>query len=212
MVSPCSPPIPARLVEKIIRGEYVDLNALLSHRLGAPEPTLTEALQRKTREEKQITSIEQWVVCFSSYMSVVVLQIPHRTRDLLGYMSLVVKAAHNYEGTPWLAYDAHFRCLAATMQLQTWSTPDQSVWSQYFSRAAPKVMGASALSVGPYVDPPKGEAVTKGKSNTEQRRGGHLTNGRRQFAPDSIRYSRVHVSPCLPGLPRRPPSGELHHC
>jgi hypothetical protein len=76
MVGHGSPPIPAKLAEKIWRGEYMDLNALLPHRLGAPEPTLTEAFQRKTQEEKTITTIEQWVVCFSSYRSEVVLE-PH---------------------------------------------------------------------------------------------------------------------------------------
>ena len=149
-----SPPIPAKLADKIWRGEYVDLNLLLPHRLGAPEPTLSEAFQRKAREEKQISTIEQWVICFSSYMSVVVLRAPNRTRDLLAYLSLVVKAAHNFEGTPWLwlSYDAHFRCLAATMQLQCWSTPNQGIWSQYFSRASPRNQGTNALSVGPYLD------------------------------------------------------------
>lgn len=127
-----SPPIPAKLVDKIWRGEYIDLNSLLPHRLGAPEPTLAEAFQRKTREEKHITTIEQWVVCFNSFLSVVTMRAPHHVRDMLAYVSLIVKAAHDYEGTPWLSYDAHFKCLAATLQLQTWSSPDQAIWAQYF--------------------------------------------------------------------------------
>ena len=36
------------------------------------------------------------------------------------------------------------------MQLATWSTPDQTVWSQYFNQAVPRCAGSSALSVGPY--------------------------------------------------------------
>ena len=64
-----------------------------------------EALQRKAREEKQITTIEQWVVCFTSYVSVVVMRAPHRTRDFLAYIALIVKAAHDFEGTP-----AQLRC------------------------------------------------------------------------------------------------------
>ncbi len=45
-----------------------------------------------------------------------------------------MKAAHDYEDTPWLSYDAHFRSLAATIQSTNWNTPDQAIWSQYFSR------------------------------------------------------------------------------
>ena len=149
VVGPSSPPVPGKIAEKIWWGEYVDLSMLLPHRLGAPEPTLAEALQKRTRDDKLITTIEQWVVCFSAYMSVLVLKNPSRIRDLLAYQALIVKAAHDYEGTPWLSYDAHFRSLAATMQLANWSSPDQTIWSQYFNRAMPKRSGISPLSVGP---------------------------------------------------------------
>ncbi len=144
--------MPGKLVEKIWRREYIDLNSLLPHRLGAPEPTLAEALQGRTREDKQITSIEQWLVCFSSYASVLVLKHPTIARDLFAYQAMIVKAAHDYEGTPWLSYDAHFRSLAATIQSTNWNAPDQAIWSQYFSRAIPRRVGSSALSVRPYSD------------------------------------------------------------
>ena len=98
VVGQSSPPVPAKLAEKIWKGEFVDLSALLPHRLGAPEPTLAEALQRKSREDKQITYIEQWVVCFCSYTSVVAIRAPHRVRDLLAYTAMIVKAAHDYHG------------------------------------------------------------------------------------------------------------------
>ena len=124
-----SPPIPHKLALKIWRGEFIDLNNLLPFRLGAPEPTLVDALRNKPKEWKQITSITQWVVCFNAFVSVVAIQQPHHVRDLLAYSSLITKAAHDYEGTPWLACDVHFRTLAASMQLQTWGQVDQSLWS-----------------------------------------------------------------------------------
>ena len=111
--------MPAKLVWKIWRGECIDLNLLLLHRLGVPEPTLADALRHKTKELKEIECTEHWVVCFNTYVSVMALRHPHRVRDLLAYSSIITKAAHNFEGTPWLSYDAHFCNLAATMQLQT---------------------------------------------------------------------------------------------
>ena len=104
VVGPSSPPVLGRIVDKIWRGEYIDLSTLLPHRLGAPEPTLAEAFHKHSKDEKQITTIEQWVVCFSTYMSVMVLRNPARIRDLLAYQALIVKAAHDYSGTPWLSY------------------------------------------------------------------------------------------------------------
>jgi hypothetical protein len=136
VVSHTSPPIPYKLALKIWRGEFIDLNLLLPHRLGAPEPTLAEALQaRGPRDHKQISTIEQWVVCFNAFISVVAVQAPQRVRDLLAYSTLITKAAHDYEGTPWLSYDSHFRTLAATLHLANWSQIDQSLWSQHFNRA-----------------------------------------------------------------------------
>ena len=112
VVGHTSPPVPAKLVGKIWRG---DLSQLLPHRLGAPEPTLADVFQTKAKEVKQISTIEQWVVCFDAFMSVMIMQYPHRARDLLAYSSTITKVAHDYEGKPWLAYDVHFRTLAATM-------------------------------------------------------------------------------------------------
>ena len=107
VVSYMSPPVPTKVADKIWRGEFIDLNTLLPYRLGAPEPTLADALQQRPRESKQIATIEQWVVCFNAYMSVVSLQQPQRLRDMLAYSSIIVKAAHDYDGKPWLSYDVH---------------------------------------------------------------------------------------------------------
>ena len=89
-----SPPVPAKLAEKIWKGEFVNLCALLPH-AWVPQ-NLPLQLQRKSRkEDKQITSIEQWVA----------IRAPHRVRDLLAYMAMIVKAAHDFKGsiTPSLA-------------------------------------------------------------------------------------------------------------
>ena len=71
-----SPPVPAKLAAKIWRGEFVDLNTLLPHRLGAPQPTLADAIQGRNKDAKQISTIEQLVICFNAYISVLALQCP----------------------------------------------------------------------------------------------------------------------------------------
>ena len=45
VISYLSPPIPMKLALWIWTNEFIDLNALLSFQLGAPEPTLADALQ-----------------------------------------------------------------------------------------------------------------------------------------------------------------------
>ena len=172
VVGHLSPPVPWKLAQKIWRGEFVDLNLLLPHRLGAPEPTLADALQNKQRETKQISSIEHWMVCFNAYISVVALHYPERVRDLLAYASLIAKAAYDYEGTPWLSYDTHFRTLAASMRLQSWGAVDQSLWSQHFNRATLRASNSGALAIGPYqadTAPVGGKARTSSWTRPKER-------------------------------------------
>ena len=172
VVGHLSPPVPGKLAQKIWRGEFVDLNLLLPHRLGAPEPTLADAFQNKQRETKQISSIEHWMVCFNSYISVMALHYPERVRDMLAYASLIAKAAYDYEGTPWLSYDTHFRTLAASMRLQSWCTIDQSLWSQHFNRATLRTSNSGALAIGPYqaeAGPSGGKAKPSGGTRPKER-------------------------------------------
>lgn len=107
-----------------------------------------DALQQQQKEGKQISSIEQWVVCFNAFISVVALQQPQRVRDLLPYSSIIVKAAHDYEGKPWLSDDTHFRTLGTTMGLQSWGQVDLSLWSQHFNRATQHSEASNALLPG----------------------------------------------------------------
>lgn len=150
VVGHLSSPVPAKLVWKIWRWEYIYLNLLLPHCLSAPELTLADALQYKTKELKEIEYTEHWVVCFNTYISVVALRHPHRIRDLLAYSLIITKAADDFKGTPWLSYESHFCSLAATIHLQTWGLVDQSLWSQNFSRATLCQTNRCTLSIGPY--------------------------------------------------------------
>ena len=70
---------------------------------GPPEPTLDDALQGRSKEVRKISTIEQWVVCFNAYMSMLAIQQPQRIRDLLAYSSIITKAAHDYAGRTWLS-------------------------------------------------------------------------------------------------------------
>ena len=138
---------------------------------------LADVLQSKAKEAKQITTIEQWVVCFNAFISVMVLQHPHRARDLLAYSSTITKAAHDYEGKPWLAYDVHFRTLAATMQLQSWAQVDQSLWSQHFNRAVVRCEVGNPLTVGPY------QLADTEEKGLREKSGGPIKKGKERVVP-----------------------------
>lgn len=152
-----TPPVPKRLCEKIWRGEFVDMQDLLPSRLGLPEPTLLDlVVQAKRKQLKGITCIEQWVTSFNLYISIMALRHPQRVIDLLSYSSLIVKACRDYEPSedkplPWLAYDTHFRKIAAARKLATWADRDGSLWALYFTGAVPRAICADCGEMGHFL-------------------------------------------------------------
>ena len=139
-VGPSSPPLPKRLADRIWKGEYIDLRELLPSHLGVPEPTVFDLFSKteRIRPRKHISSIQDWMLCFNTFISIVAMRNPERVRDLLAYSSLIVKASTDYDDTPWLDYDSHFRRQAATKPNEPWSQIDASLWTVYFSRGRAK--------------------------------------------------------------------------
>ena len=139
VIGSTSPPIPYKLADAIWRDEYIDLDELLPVRLGAPEPTLLELFSGHQKKQpvakKCITTIEEWVMCFNAYIAVVAKKHPDRVADLLAYSSLIVKASRDYEDTPWLRYDQHYRRYAAAESPKQWGTIQPELWTLYFGRA-----------------------------------------------------------------------------
>ena len=128
-----------KLAEKIWKGEFIDMHELSPARLGAAEPTLYDLLsQEKPKKPRYAHSIEEWVVCFNTYISVIALREPQWVPDLLAYSSLVIQASRDYNGTPWRAYDIHFRKQAVAMKLIKWGEKDPSLWLSYFAPALAK--------------------------------------------------------------------------
>ena len=105
--SPNTPPIPAKLAERIWKGEYINMAMLLpeslSAALAADDQANTE--KKKKGKNRKIKSILAWTECFLTYMGVVLAKQPERLLDLLGYANLIVHAARQFEGTQWQVYD-----------------------------------------------------------------------------------------------------------
>ena len=142
VVSRSIPPVPIKLASKIWQGEFVEIECLLPARLGAPEPTLGDLVtgEKQQKDKRGITSIQEWVTCFNTYMSVLAARKPDRLQDLLAYSSLIVKASMDFEGDSWLTYDKFFRRQAAAepARYQTWGEVEPSMWTQHFGRAVAK--------------------------------------------------------------------------
>ena len=113
--------IAARTVEKIQKGEYVDLTDLLPGQLHNPDiPPLIEHLMYHpyapsipARKKKEINSPAQWALAFSTYISIVIDKEPGRAQ-LLAYQGMILKASEEgqrggHYSRAWIDYDTMFR-------------------------------------------------------------------------------------------------------
>ena len=111
ILSPALPPIPGKVVEKILRGENPDLKEMLSDNL---------ALAKRIREShpsfpsfgtmsrfREVSDPITWVYCFLNFIAVKVDDA--HTRSLIAYVQIVLDMARRHGGSGWLAYDTHFR-------------------------------------------------------------------------------------------------------
>ena len=121
------PPIPARIQEKITKGEYIDFTALSSKStFGAPEfqsQTLTLQLSSAgdcysirsptATANKKITSFAVQMEAWNVYLAVCVSINPSCAPHLISYQWIITLANSQHPLQAWLSYDMRFRTKAA---------------------------------------------------------------------------------------------------
>ena len=72
---------------------------------------------RPSRVKNSPLDILDWVECFNSYTSIIATFHPHRARNLLAYMALIIRTAKRFGGKAWFHYDRAFCCEAEVNNL-----------------------------------------------------------------------------------------------
>ena len=129
------PPVPAKLVGKICRGEFVDMAELLRDNIEAERRrgSAGEASRSASQRRREIPDILSWVQCFGTYACVVASQHPEKLTQLLAYQTTVIREARRCGGTGWQGYDSMFRQHAANMGADTdWSKLNNSLYAVTF--------------------------------------------------------------------------------
>ena len=120
-------PIPARLVRRILSGDFMEMrdllidNVTLHDQLESVQGPLNltpipGALRPRLRE---VPSLISWVFCFLAYIAV-------RTsdpvaRDMTSYCRLIIREGLRHGGNGWRDYDRCFRSQAAIDHSQRWN-------------------------------------------------------------------------------------------
>ena len=136
------PVIPASLVEKISKGQYIELsellqdNILLSKRNVMGSGTTAESGHTHRYKKREFTKDEagllSWTQCFVAYTAIVCAQNPNRLGDLLAYMVIMINEARRFKYQGWLTYDEMFRQSAAKSKTTTWSELNGTLYATTF--------------------------------------------------------------------------------
>ena len=129
------PPIPAKLVTQIQKGEFVDMAELLRDNI--------EAERRRTKEggtggctssqsRREVPDILSWIQCFGTYACIVAAVQPEKTQQLLAYQTMVVREARRCGGAGWQAYDTMFRQQVSNDPKSDWSKLNSSLYAVTF--------------------------------------------------------------------------------
>jgi len=120
---------------------------LLPDRMGITTPLTGEDFTKHKLRRRSITSIIEWVQCFSVYLSVVCRTHPEKIPAMLAYLMLIIEASMEYEGNAWLGYDRRFRQAAAANPDTQWSRIDPTLWNLAFAGHAKKVRCTHCFSL-----------------------------------------------------------------
>lgn len=121
------PAIPASLVARIKKGEFVELGELLPEAIG--EAFLLQQSGKNSRKPPMVDKLVDWLLAFSCYASVLVDAEGHLAPQMLLYQASVVRLARDYPSKAWLAYDRAFRQKMAASKSSNWGTMDHDLWA-----------------------------------------------------------------------------------
>lgn len=130
-------PVPAKLVSKIRRGEYVDMSELLRDNMELERRRDSWEVSSNTfgltpqPRRREVPDLLSWVQCFGMYAAVLYSSSPERLQQLYAYQTMIVREAHRCGGKGWLAYDQMF-CQQAAVRATDWSKLNNSLYATTF--------------------------------------------------------------------------------
>ena len=145
------PPVPPRIKEKIISGEFIDLATLLPKAmfLGSIEPETSKSLTAHLTptgndlsvwpqpSSKKISSFVSWMEAWNIYLAIIINHSPARAPQLVAYQRIITSASIHYPLSAWLNYDVQFRTLAALDPLIRWDIRHTDLWLQCVTTTPP---------------------------------------------------------------------------
>ena len=91
---------------------------------------------RRLVRRTPLTEITLWLEGFAQLASVLTTKHPTKSAELWAYQSAIIRAARNFEGMAWVAYDRQFRREALARKDLNWSVTNSRLNSEAFTGRA----------------------------------------------------------------------------
>ena len=130
--------VPAKLVKKINRGEFVDMAELLKdiieveRKQPASEGEFSEGHIGQAIFRREIPDFMSWPQCFSLYTAVVSSKFPDKARELWAYQATIINEFQWCAGGGWRLYDTAFRQHISSLESTDSSKSNQGLYSTKF--------------------------------------------------------------------------------
>ncbi|KAL5491581.1 hypothetical protein EMCRGX_G016894 [Ephydatia muelleri] len=130
--------LPARLVKRILEFEFVEMADMLPDAWQEESQSGTDGnpMVRRLVRRAPLTEITLWLEGFARLASVLTTKHPTKSAELWAYQSAIIRAARNFEGTAWVAYDRQFRREALARKDLNWSVTNSRLYSEAFTDRA----------------------------------------------------------------------------
>ena len=103
------PPVPAKLVAKIQKGDYMDMAELLRDNMEYERRQTTSESKSGRASRREVPDLLSWITCFGIYASVICDKSSEKAKQLLAYQTLIVRKACRCGGKGWQTYNSMFR-------------------------------------------------------------------------------------------------------
>ena len=129
--------LPPKVAKKILNLEFVEMSELRAD-MWVDEPPALEGSQppRRSPAKPPVTDIKLWLECYGRMAALLVTRFPEKGPELWAYQNTVLRAAHNYEGSNWVAYDRQFRRDMLARRDLNWSTTNARLYNEAFTGRA----------------------------------------------------------------------------
>ena len=126
--------LPPKVVKKILDLEFVEM-AELKADIWVDDTPACDGGQaaRRGHGKPPVTDIKLWLECFARMAAILATWFPEKGPELWAYQTTILRAAHNYEGANWVAYDRQYRRDMLARKDLNWSVPNARLYNEAFT-------------------------------------------------------------------------------